>query len=170
MIGKELTVLEIVTYGHPVLLKKAEEIKNINQDIVDLTEKMVYTMHSAPGIGLAAPQVNQSLRIITADLSVGEKNEDLIILINPELLSPEGEQIMEEGCLSVPGINEKVTRPYKVTIKGIDLQEKEREIEAEGLLARILCHEIDHINGKLFISHLSPLKRRLIRKKLNKAT
>ena len=170
MIGKELTLLEIVTYGHPVLLKKAEEIKNINQDIVDLAEKMVYTMHSAPGIGLAAPQVNQSLRIITADLSVGEKNEDLIILINPELLSPEGEQIMEEGCLSVPGINEKVTRPYKVTIKGIDLQEKEREIEAEGLLARILCHEIDHIDGKLFISHLSPLKRRLIRKKLNKAT
>lgn len=170
MIGKELTVLEIVTYGHPVLLKKAEEIKNINQDIVDLAEKMVYTMHCAPGIGLAAPQVNQSLRLITADLSVGEKNEDLIILINPELLNPEGEQIMEEGCLSVPGINEKVTRPNKITIKGIDLQEKEREIEAEGLLARILCHEIDHINGKLFISHLSPLKRRLIRKKFNKAT
>ena len=164
-----MTVLEIVTYGHPVLLKKAEEIKNINQDIVDLAEKMVYTMHSAPGIGLAAPQVNQSLRLITADLSVGENNEDLIILINPELLSQEGEQIMEEGCLSVPGINEKVTRPNKITIKGIDLQEKEREIEAEGLLARILCHEIDHINGKLFISHLSPLKRRLIRKKLHTA-
>ncbi len=166
---KELTLLEIVTYGHSVLLKKAEEIKNINQDIVDLAEKMVYTMHSAPGIGLAAPQVNQSVRLITADLSVGEKNEDLIILINPEILFHEGEQIMEEGCLSVPGINEKVTRPNKVTIKGIDLQEKEREIEAEGLLARILCHEIDHINGKLFISHLSPLKRRLIRKKLHKA-
>lgn len=170
MTGKELTLFEIITYGHPVLLKKAEEIKNINQDIVDLAEKMVYTMHCAPGIGLAAPQVNQSLRLITADLSAGEKNEDLIILINPELLSREGEQIVEEGCLSVPGINEKVTRPNKITIKGIDLQEKEREIEAEGLLARILCHEIDHINGKLFISHLSPLKRRLIRKKLNKAT
>ena len=165
-----MTLLEIVTYGHPVLLKKAKEIKNINQNIVALAEKMVYTMHSTPGIGLAAPQVNQSVRLITADLSVGEKNEDLIILINPEILSHEGEQILEEGCLSVPGINEKVTRPNKITIKGIDLQEKEREIEAEGLLARILCHEIDHINGKLFISHLSPLKRRLIRKKLNKAT
>lgn len=169
MEGKELTLLEIVTYGHPVLLKKAEVIKNINQDIVDLAEKMVFTMHSAPGIGLAAPQVNQSVRLITADLSVGEKNEDLIILINPEILSHEGEQVLEEGCLSVPGINEKVTRPNKITIKGIDLQEKEREIEAEGLLARILCHEIDHINGKLFISHLSPLKRRLIKKKLNKS-
>ncbi len=169
MIGKELTLLEIVTYGHPVLLKKAEVIKNINQNIVALAEKMVYTMHSTPGIGLAAPQVNQSVRLITADLSVGEKNEDLIILINPEILSHEGEQILEEGCLSVPGINEKVTRPNKITIKGIDLQEKEREIEAEGLLARILCHEIDHINGKLFISHLSPLKSRHKKKKLNKA-
>ncbi len=125
-------------------------------------------MHSAPGIGLAAPQVNQSVRLITADLSVGEKNEDLIILINPEILNHEGEQIMEEGCLSFPGINEKVTRPNKVTVKGIDLKEKEIEIKAEGLLARILCHEIDHINGKLFISHLSPLKRRLIKKKFNK--
>ncbi len=170
MVEKDLTVLKIVTYGHPVLLKKAEEVKNINQDIVDLAEQMVHTMHSAPGLGLAAPQVNQSVRLITADLSVGEKNEDLIILINPELSSQEGEQILEEGCLSVPGINEKVTRPYKVKVKGIDLQEKEREIEAEGLLARILCHEIDHINGKLFVSHLSPLKRRLIRKKFNKAT
>ena len=170
MVGKELTVLEIVTYGHPVLLKKAEEVKNINQNIVDLAEQMVHTMHSAPGLGLAAPQVNQSVRLITVDLSVGEKNEDLVILINPELSSQEGKQIMEEGCLSVPGINEKVTRPYKVKVKGIDLQEREREIEAEGLLARILCHEIDHINGKLFISHLSPLKRRLIRKKFNKAT
>ena len=151
-----------------MLLKKAEVIKNVNQDIVDLAEKMVLTMHSAPGIGLAAPQVNRSVRLITADLSVGEKNEDLIILINPEILSHEGEQIMEEGCLSVPGINEKVTRPNKVTVKGRDLQEKEREIEAEGLLARILCHEIDHINGKLFISHLSPLKRKLIKKKLIK--
>jgi len=170
MVEKDLTVLEIVTYGHPVLTKKAKEVKNVNQDIVDLAEQMVHTMHSAPGIGLAAPQVNQSVRLITADLSVGEKYEDLIILINPELSSQEGEQIMEEGCLSVPGINEKVTRPYKVIVKGIDLQENEREIEADGLLARILCHEIDHINGKLFISHLSPLKRSLIRKKLNKAT
>jgi len=169
MLEKNLTVLEIVTYGHPVLSKKAEEIKDINQDIVDLAEQIVHTMHSTPGLGLAAPQVNQSGRIITADLSVGEKNEDLIILINPELSSQEGEQIMEEGCLSVPGINEKVKRPYKIKVKGIDLQENEREIEAEGLLARILCHEIDHINGKLFISHLSPLKRSLIKKKLNKA-
>jgi peptide deformylase len=167
MVKKDLTVLEIVTYGHPVLSKKAEEIKNINQEIVDLAEKMVYTMHSAPGIGLAAPQVSRSLRLITIDLSGGERQEDLFILINPELISHEGEQVLEEGCLSVPGINEKVTRPYKVKVKGIDLKENEKIIEAEGLLARVLCHEIDHIDGKLFISRLSPLKRKLLKKKLN---
>ena len=167
MIEKDLTVLEIVTYGHPVLTKKAEEIKNINQDIVDIAEKMIHTMHSAPGIGLAAPQINRSLRLITVDLSVGENQKDLFILINPELLSQEGDQVLEEGCLSVPGINEKVTRPFKVKVEGIDLKEKKRVIEAEGLLARVLCHEIDHINGKLFISRLSPLKRKLLKKKLN---
>ena len=170
MVEKDLTILEIVTYGHPVLSKKAEEVKNINQDIVDIAEKMIYTMHSAPGIGLAAPQINRSLRLITVDLSVGENQKDLFILINPELLSQEGEQVVEEGCLSVPGINEKVTRPYKVEVEGIDLKEKKRVIEAEGLLARVLCHEIDHINGKLFISRLSPLKRKLLKKKLNTAS
>ena len=167
MIEKDLTVLEIVTYGHPVLSKKAEEIKNINQEIIDLAEKMVHTMHSTPGIGLAAPQISRSLRLITVDLSVGERQEDLFILINPELINQEGEQVLEEGCLSVPGINEKVTRPNKVKVKGIDLKENEKMIEAEGLLARVLCHEIDHINGKLFISRLSPLKRKLLKKKLN---
>ncbi|MFC2160814.1 peptide deformylase [Acidobacteriota bacterium] len=170
MIEKDLSVLEIVTYGHPVLTKKAEEINKITQDIVDLAGKMVNTMHRSPGIGLAAPQVNHSIRLITVDLSVGEKEEDLFILINPELLSQKGEQVLEEGCLSVPGINEKVTRPNQVKVKAIDLQENEKMIEAEGLLARVLCHEIDHINGKLFISRLSPLKKKLLKKKLNTST
>ena len=170
MVEKNLTILEIITYGHPVLTKKAEEVENINQDIVDIAEKMIFTMHSAPGIGLAAPQINRSLRLITVDLSVGENQKDLFILINPVLLSQEGEQVLEEGCLSVPGINEKVTRPYKVEVEGIDLKEKKRVIEAEGLLARVLCHEIDHINGRLFISRLSPLKRKLLKKKLNTAS
>lgn len=169
MIEKNLTLLEIVTYGNPVLTTKAEKVKNISQEIVDLAEKMTHTMHSAPGIGLAAPQINHSLRLITVDLSVGERPEDLFILINPELLIEEGEQVLEEGCLSVPGINEKVTRPLKIKVSGIDLQENKIVIEAEGLLARVLCHEIDHINGKLFISRLSPLKRNLLKKKLSAA-
>ncbi|MFP4081935.1 MAG: peptide deformylase [Candidatus Aminicenantes bacterium] len=165
-----MTLLEIIKYGHPILIKKAEPIINIDPRIKRLAQSMVQTMWAAPGIGLAAPQVNRSLRLITVDLSVGENEKDLFILINPELLSKEGEDSQEEGCLSVPDIQEKVTRPFQVAIKGIDLKGKERKIEAEGLLARVLCHEIDHLNGKLFIDHLSPLKRNLIKKKLKKRT
>jgi peptide deformylase len=164
----EETILEIITIGHPVLNRKADKIANIDQHIHDLAMKMVQTMHFAPGVGLAAPQVNQSIQLITVDLSVGENRSNLIVLANPELLHQEGETILEEGCLSVPGINEKVARPYRVVIKGIDLDGKERTIEAEDLLARVFCHEIDHVNGKLFIEHLSPLKKNLIRKKLKK--
>jgi len=163
-----MLVLPIIKYGNPILTKKAKEIKNINQKIVDLAQNMVRTMHSIPGIGLAAPQVNVSKRLITIDLSVGEKSQDLIILANPELLSHEGEDISEEGCLSIPDVQEKVKRAARVIVKGIDLESNEKIVEAEGLLARVLCHEIDHINGKLFIAHLSPLKRSLIRKKLKK--
>jgi peptide deformylase len=168
MIEKELSVFEIITYGHPTLTRRAEDITNIDQRIIDIAEGMVRTMHGAPGIGLAAPQVNHSIRLITADLSVGEKKEDLIVLVNPELLNQEGEQILEEGCLSVPGINENVERPFRVCVKGTNLTGREQTVEAEGLLARVLCHEIDHINGKLFIDRLSPLKRKLMRKKLKK--
>ena len=163
-----MSVLEIIKYNNPILTKKAETIKNIDKDIEDLAQKMIQTMWAAPGIGLAAPQVNQSTRLITVDLSVGENENNLFILINPELLQEEGEIIQEEGCLSIPEIQEKVIRPYRVVIKGIDLKGKEKTIEAEGLLARVFCHEIDHINGKLFIDHLSILKRNLIKKKLKK--
>ncbi|NIM89527.1 MAG: peptide deformylase [Candidatus Aminicenantes bacterium] len=163
-----MPVLQIVVYGDPVLTRKAEPIKNINEEIVELAQNMVKTMHSVPGIGLSAPQVKTSKRLITVDLSVGEKSEDLIILVNPEFVSQEGIVTSEEGCLSVPGIQEKVTRSAKVVVKGIDLEGKEKVIEAEDLLARVLSHEIDHLNGKLFIDHLSPLKRSLIKKKLKR--
>jgi peptide deformylase len=165
---KEENILEIVTIGNPVLNRKADKISNIDQRIYDLAQKMINTMHSAPGVGLAAPQVNQSVQLITVDISVGEHKEDLIVLANPEILHKEGEAVLEEGCLSVPGINEKVTRPFRIVIKGIDLNGNERIIEAEDLMARIFCHETDHVNGKLFIEHLSSLKRSLIRKKLQK--
>lgn len=165
---KEESVLEIITIGNPILNRKADKITDIDQSVHDLAWQMVKTMHSAPGIGLAAPQVNQSIQLITVDLSVGENKEDLIVLANPEILHKEGEAILEEGCLSVPGINEKITRPFRVVIKGIDLDGNERIIEAEDLLARVFCHEVDHVNGKLFIEHLSSLKRSLIRKKLQK--
>lgn len=163
-----MPILEIIKYGNSTLAKRAEEIKTIDKEIEDLAQSMVQTMHAAPGIGLAAPQVNVSKRLITADISVGERSEDLIILINPELVSQEGEIILEEGCLSVPDITEKVARPSHVVIKGLDLEGNERVIEAEGTLAKVFCHEIDHLNGKLFFENLSLLKRNLIKKKLKK--
>ena len=167
-IDNDLTILEILVFGHPVLAARAEEIKNIDDDLCQLAQNMVHTMHAAPGIGLAAPQVNKSVRLITVDLSVGEQKDKILILTNPEILDSNGESIMEEGCLSVPDINEKVVRPSQIVVKGIDLDGNEKTIEAEGLLARVLCHEIDHLNGKLFIEHLSPLKKNLIKKKLRK--
>jgi len=166
MTEKEKTIFEIVTIGNPVLTEKSEKIEDINQGIIELAQGMVRTMHAAPGIGLAAPQVDRGIQLITIDLSVGEKSDDLIVLANPEILHQEGESVLEEGCLSVPGINEKVTRPFQIVVKGIDLDGRERLYEADGLLARVFCHEIDHVNGKLFIDHLSPLKKSLIRKKL----
>jgi len=168
MIAKERSLLEIMVFGNPVLTQKAREIEDIDEDLCLLAQNMIHTMHAAPGIGLAAPQVNRSIRLITIDLSVGEKDDDVIILLNPEILSSDGEEIMEEGCLSVPEINEKISRPSRAVVKGIDIKGDEKIIESSGLLARVLCHELDHLNGKLFIDHLSPLKKNIIKKKLRK--
>jgi peptide deformylase len=163
-----MPLLNIIKYGNPVLTTKADEIITFDREIEELAKNMVETMHAAPGIGLAAPQVNVSKRLITIDLSIGEEKQNLIILANPELIHQEGEDSLEEGCLSLPNINEKITRPFRVVVKGLDLKGKEKIIEAEGILARVFCHEIDHINGKLIIDHLSSLKKRLVRKKLKK--
>ncbi|RFT15971.1 MAG: Peptide deformylase [Candidatus Saccharicenans subterraneus] len=163
-----MALLEIITIGHPTLARRALPVENINQEIVELARNMVETMHHAPGIGLAAPQVNVSLRLITVDLSVGENQNDLIIMVNPEIIEAEGEQVGEEGCLSVPGIYEKVVRPSRILLRGNDLDGREIKLEASDLLARVFCHEIDHLDGKLFVDRLSPLKRRLIRGRLKK--
>ena len=168
MLENELSIFQIITYGNPILRKKAEKIKNIDKEIEEFAQNMVRTMHAAPGIGLAAPQVNHSIQLITVDLSAGENRQDLTILINPEIVSQEGESLLEESCLSVPDIKDKIIRPFRAVVKGIDLKGTEKIIEAEGLLARVFCHEIDHINGILFIDHLSPLKKSIIRKKLKK--
>jgi peptide deformylase len=163
-----MAILQIVKYGNPVLVKRSQEIKSLNKELKELAYNMAQTMYAAPGIGLAAPQVNVSKRLITVDLSIGEDSQSLIILVNPELISQEGEEILEEGCLSIPSVNEKITRPFWVAIKGMDLKGAEKIIEAEGLLARVFCHEIDHLNGTLIIDRLSPLKKSLIKKKLKK--
>ncbi len=164
-----MAILEILKIGHPTLNKRAEAVERIDPEIVSLAQNMVETLHAAPGIGLAAPQVDALKRLIVVDLSVGENPDELIILINPEIVGQEGEDFSEEGCLSVPEIREKVRRPQRVVLKGLNLDGDEIEIEGTDLLARALCHEIDHLEGKLFIEYLSPLKRTLIRKKLKKA-
>ncbi|MDD8030579.1 MAG: peptide deformylase [Acidobacteriota bacterium] len=163
-----MAVLEIIKIGHPVLSVPAKPVVNIDQTIVELASNMVNTMHQAPGIGLAAPQVNVSLRLITVDLSVGENKDELIVMVNPEIIEQEGEQKAEEGCLSVPGIYEKVLRPARLAVKGYNLDGQEVLIEAQDILARVLSHEIDHLQGKLFVDRLSPLKREMIKKRLKK--
>ncbi|MDD8019714.1 MAG: peptide deformylase [Acidobacteriota bacterium] len=160
--------LEIIKIGHPRLAQKAEPIASITQEIVELARDMVETMQAAPGIGLAAPQVDRGIRLITVDLSAGEKKDELFILINPEIKEESGKSLAEEGCLSVPGIYEKVVRPELVIVKGYDLDGREVTIEARDLLARAFAHEIDHLEGRLFIDRLSPLKKNLIKKRLRK--
>lgn len=164
-----MAIREILTIGHPTLAKKAARVETIDSELVRLARDMVETMHRAPGIGLAAPQLDVSTRLITVDLSVGENEDELIVLVNPELVRQEGEAVCEEGCLSVPDIREKVARPYRVTVRGLDLEGREVEIEGEDMLARVFCHEIDHLDGKLFTDRLSPLKKTLLRKKLKKS-
>lgn len=163
-----MAIRPIIKFGHPVLHQKAAPVPEINEEILSLARDMVETMHRAPGIGLAAPQVGVSQCLITVDLSVGEKPEELIIMINPVILEAEGETTEEEGCLSVPEIREKVIRPARVLVRGIDLKGKEIELEAHDFLARVFCHELDHLEGKLFLDRLSPLKRSLLRKKLRR--
>ncbi|MGQ9801094.1 MAG: peptide deformylase [Candidatus Saccharicenans sp.] len=163
-----MAVLEIITFGHPTLAAKARPVDNINQEIVELARNMVETMHQAPGIGLSAPQVNVGLRLITVDLSVGERADELIVMVNPEIIEAEGEQVGEEGCLSVPGVYEKVLRPSHLLLRGYNLDSQEIRLEATDLLARVFCHEIDHLDGRLFVDRLSPLKRRLVRSRLKR--
>jgi peptide deformylase len=163
-----MAFLNIITYGHPTLTQKALPVSEIDDALVSLARDMVDTMHRAPGIGLAAPQVDISRRLIVIDLSVGERPEDLIMMVNPVIVEKDGRAVMEEGCLSVPDVRDKVVRPANILVRGLDLNGRELEVHAEGLLARVFCHEIDHLDGRLFIDNLSPLKRQLAVRRLRK--
>jgi peptide deformylase len=155
-------------YGDPVLHAKARPVEAIDSALATLFEDMVATMYAAPGIGLAAPQIGVPLRAIVIDLSVGKDKNALIRLVNPEFVARTGEQQHEEGCLSVPGYGAAPVRPARVTVRGLDLDSREQTFEADGLLARAFCHEIDHLDGLLFVDRLSPLKRDLLKRKLRK--
>jgi peptide deformylase len=158
----------IVKYGEPVLHAASAPVAAIDAGIRELVRDMVDTMYAAPGIGLAAPQVGVAQRVIVIDLSVGREPRQLITLINPEFLEREGDQRHEEGCLSIPGYGGSPVRPARVRVRGLDLEGQERVYTATDLLARAFCHEIDHIDGLLFVDRLSPLKRDLLKRKLKK--
>ncbi|MBI5444086.1 MAG: peptide deformylase [Deltaproteobacteria bacterium] len=162
-------VLEILQFPHPTLRKRALEIKEIDERVHRLVEAMTVTMYRAPGIGLAAPQVGVPDRLILVDLSAGDKPGELVVLLNPQIICKEGEIQLEEGCLSVPDLRETVTRCRRVVVKGLDLEGHSVEVEGEDLMAVALQHEIDHLDGVLFIDRLSQLKRSRYVARLKKA-
>jgi len=160
---------KILKYGEPVLEQKAEPVTEFDsQELRQLVADMWETMYAAKGVGLAAPQIGLSRRISVIDVSVGENEADKIVIINPEIVSREGKQTGEEGCLSIPGFREQVTRANRVSIRARNEAGDLIELSGEELLARAFQHEIDHLDGILFINHLSALKRDLIRRKIKK--
>jgi peptide deformylase len=158
----------IVRYPAAVLQTPAAPVTEFNAELDRLIDDMVDTMYAAPGIGLAAPQVGVSLRLCVIDLSVGRRGGELLVLVNPEFVSRDGLQLEEEGCLSVPGFDATVARPAQAVVRALDRKGVERTIEGTGLLARALQHELDHLNGTLFLDHLRGIKRDLIVRKIRK--
>jgi len=161
---------EILLYPDKVLKSRAQEIDNIDLDIISLAEDMKRTMHSAPGVGLAAPQVGESKRLIVVDQSAGRDESQLIILINPVIIEKEGVETDTEMCLSVPETSVDVDRARRILVTGTDLGGKEVRMEAQGYLARIFQHEIDHLDGKVILDYASNLKRSIYLKKRKKGT
>jgi len=161
-------IYPIVKYGDPVLEKAGAAIRQFDAELEELAEDMFASMYAAQGVGLAAPQIGKSIRLAVVDVSSGKNPEAKIVLVNPEIIHAEGEVREEEGCLSIPGFRGYVIRPQFVTVRAHNLKGETFEIRGENLLARAFCHEIDHLNGVLFLQHLSMLKRDLIRRKIKK--
>src|SRR5215813_8527780 len=161
-------IYDVVKYGDPVLEKPTNAIAKFDAELEELAEDMFATMYAAQGVGLAAPQIGKSVRIAVVDVTGGKNPEAKIVLVNPEIIHGEGEKREEEGCLSIPGFRGYVVRPQFVTVKAQDTKGEWFEIRGEDLLARAFCHEIDHLNGILFLQHLGMLKRDLIKRKIKK--
>src|SRR5436305_844602 len=161
-------IYPIVKFGDPVLETPAAPITNFDNELRKLVDDMFESMYAAHGVGLAAPQIGISKRIAVVDVSFKEDPKGKIVLVNPEIIKKEGKQTGSEGCLSLPEFRENVTRANKVTIRAQDAHGKQFEMTGEGLLARAFLHETDHLNGKLFISHVSALKRDLMKRKIKK--
>lgn len=179
-----MPILDILLYPNSTLRKKCDPVEEIDNDLIQLLDDMADTMYDAPGIGLAAPQVGVSKRILVADIKPRERMQEteegeeeillppdrteLIELINPEIVFSDGEIVGEEGCLSIPGFVSDVKRKYEVTVEGYNRDGELIEIQCEDLLARVFQHEIDHLDGVLFIDRLGRLKRELLKKKIEK--
>ena len=161
-------IYPIVKYGDPVLEKPAATITTFDDELRQLADDMFESMYAAHGVGLAAPQIGISKRIAVIDVTFKEDPNAKIVLVNPEIVHTEGKLTSTEGCLSLPEFRENVTRPRKVTARGQDVNGKTIEVTGEELLARALVHETDHLNGKLYISHISALKRDMIKRKVRK--
>ena len=161
-----MAIRQILHYPDPRLRRSAETVERVDDQIRALIDDMVETMYQAPGIGLAAPQINVAKRVIVIDASTTKS--ELLVLVNPEIIHRQGEQTLEEGCLSVPGIYENVIRAERIKVRALDRHGKQFELETSELLATCIQHEIDHLEGKLFVDYLSRLKQQRIRKKMQK--
>jgi peptide deformylase len=160
----------ILRYGADVLHRQADTVPAVTGDIDRLINDMIETMYAAPGIGLAAPQIGVALRIFVVDLSTGREPDGLIVMINPSYVERDGMQLEEEGCLSIPDFNATVVRPSRVVLKGLDRSGNECQREGTGLLARAFQHEMDHLEGTLFVDRLRGIKRDMIVRKIRKLT
>jgi len=163
-----MSIRTILTYPDPILRQETDTVKSFGDTLKELVDDMAETMYDAPGVGLAAPQVGVSEQVIVVDLTKKKGKKDFMPLINPKIISHEGHQIDEEGCLSVPDLTSKVKRYKKIVVSYQDIDGKPMEISAEDRFAVVLQHEIDHLRGILFIDHLSSLKRQLYKKKVKK--
>jgi len=161
-------IYPVTKYGDPVLEKPCAPITKFDAELEELIQDMFASMYAAQGAGLAAPQIGKSIRLTVVDVTAGKNPEAKIVLINPQIIHAEGEKREEEGCLSVPGFRGYVVRPLFVTVKAQNAKGEWFEMKAEDYLARAFCHEIDHLNGILYLQHLSMLKRDLIKRKIKK--
>jgi peptide deformylase len=161
-------IYPITKYGAPVLELQTKPVEKFDDDLAKLCEDMFESMYGAQGVGLAATKIGLSKNLAVIDVSLGKNPEARLVLANPEIISVEGDQREEEGCLSLPGFRGNVLRPSYVTVRAQDVKGESYEMRGEGLLARAFCHEIDHLNGVLFIQHLSMLKRDLIKRRIRK--
>ncbi|MBL7093343.1 peptide deformylase [candidate division KSB1 bacterium] len=161
-----MSELRVIKYGNPILRMKAKHIENIDSDVKQLANDMITIMQGEEGIGLAAPQVAQSISLLVVDMSLIDEEGEPTAFINPEILTSEGESVLEEGCLSLPDIREDVKRPEIITLRYQNIEGEVSEKRFDELLARVLQHEIDHLNGVLFVDRISSLKKKMFNKKL----